>query len=267
MMMIRSQYGTVGDPGYQSSIAELIDLAAEKVPANAIPPLMSVKLAAATKDPKRMGDAAERLLGLGWPGLDDRMRGDVKEQVKLLADALRVDGRTEEAIALMTRLAESESRDVFIKLTWKGKADIDLAVAEPFGATANFNNPRTVFGGAIIKNGYGGHPEEVYVCPRGFDGEYAIAVQKIVDFDPAKPVDQATLEVVFHEGSPDERREIHSIDLTKPTPIVVKLSNGRRKTVLPFIAPPKPPAVKTKAAPNPKPPAARPDAPKPAPFR
>ena len=39
--------------------------------------------------------------------------------------------------------------------------------------------PRTVFGGALIKNGYGIHPEEIYVCPRGFNGKYTIRVSNI----------------------------------------------------------------------------------------
>ena len=30
--------------------------------------MMSINLAQKTKDPKRMGDAVERLLSLGWPG-------------------------------------------------------------------------------------------------------------------------------------------------------------------------------------------------------
>ncbi len=184
-----------------------------------------------------MGDAAERLLSLGWPGIDDKVRSDVKEQVKNLAEALRVENRPGEAETLMTRLAESEERDVYVKLTWKGEADIDLAVAEPLGATAKYANPRTVFGGAIIKNGYGKHPEEIYVCPRGFDGDYAVTVEKIVDYDPEKPVNEATLEVILHEGSTEEKRESHKIELKKPSPIVFRLEKGRRKTVLPVLLP------------------------------
>ena len=73
----------------------------------------------------------------------------------------------------------SEARDLFIRLTWTGDADFDLAVDEPLGATATYLTPRTVFGGSIVKNGYGRHPEEVYVCPRGFDGDYTIKVETI----------------------------------------------------------------------------------------
>ena len=252
VMVLRNFYDSVGDPGYESNIGELVDMAAEKVPANAVPPMMSINLATKLKDPKRMGDAAERLLALGWPGIDDKIRSDVKEQVKNLADALRVDSRSEDAEALMNRLGESEARDVYVKLTWKGEADIDLAVAEPLGATAKYANPRTVFGGAIVKNGYGKHPEEVYVCPRGFDGDYAITVEKIVDYDKEKPVNEATLEVILHEGTAEEKRETHKIDLTKPQPVVVRLAKGRRKDVLPMLIQPDRRAVAERPRDKPK---------------
>jgi hypothetical protein len=250
MMVIRGYYGPVGDPGYQTNIGELVDMAADKQPANAYAPMMSINLATHDKDPKRMADAADRLLSLGWPGYDDKIRRDVREQVKLLADALRSDGKAEEADALMAHLADSEARDVFIRLTWKGEADIDMSIAEPPGATANFKNPRTVFGGAIVKNGFGNHPEEVYVCPRGFNDSYTIAVEKIVDYDEKKPVLEANLEVILHEGTAEEQRETHKIDLAKPKPIVVKLAGGRRKTVLPYVAPPEAPAAVAGAKPK-----------------
>jgi hypothetical protein len=248
MLVLRKLYGTVGEPGFQTNIGELVDMASDQVPTNAWPIMMSVNLATHDKDPKRMADAAERLLAIGWPGYDDRVRRDLKDQVKYLADSLKTDGRAEEASSLMASLAESEVRDIFIKLTWKGEADIDLAVLEPLGVTANFQNFRTVCGGAIIQNGYGKQPEEIYVAPRAFDGEYKISTEKIVDYDEKKPVLEATLQVILHEGSPSETRQTYKLDLAKPEPITVSLpqGGGRRKTPLPFIAPPPPPIVISK---------------------
>ncbi len=271
MMVIRNFYGTVGDPKFETNIGELVDMAAEKVPTNAYPPMMSVNLAGKSKDPKRMADAAERLLSLGWAGIDDQMRKDVAEQVDLLVKALKEDGRTEEADALTARLAGSQARDVYVKLTWVGEADIDLAVDEPLGATARFQNPRTVFGGAIIKNGFGRHPEEVYVCPRGFDGDYTIHVETIFN-DPDKPVAEAKLVIITHEGTQaDERRREVAVNLAKPTPVVVKLTGGRRKEVLPFMAPPEAPALTKKEKEKAKPKTAKEPAPardtRPIPFR
>ncbi len=254
MMVVRNFYGQVGAPGFETNIGELVDMAAEKLPANAIPPMMSVNLAGKTKDPKRMADAADRLLSLGWPGIDDKMRSDLARQVELLEKALRDDGKSDEAEALTKKVDDSKVRDVYVSLKWEGEADIDLAVEEPLGATAQFKTPRTVFGGAILKNGYGKHPEEVYSCPRGFDGDYTIRVDTIFN-DEAKPVKEATLTVITHEGGADEKRRETKVNLEKPTPVVVHLSGGRRKEVLPFIAPPEPPSlvVKDPNASKPKP--------------
>jgi len=245
MMVLRNIYGPIGAPGFQTNIGELVDLAAEKVPANAYPPMMSVNLANKTKDPKRMADAADRLLSLGWPGIDDKMRNDVAHQVELLDKALRDDGKSDEADLLTKKVDESKVRDVYVSLKWEGEADIDLAVEEPLGATAQYKTPRTVFGGAILKNGYGKNPEEIYSCPRGFDGDYKIRVDTIFN-DEAKPVKEATLTVITHEGGADEKRQETKVKLDKPTAVVVRLTGGRRKEVLPFIAPPEPPPLAVK---------------------
>ena len=70
----------------------MLDLAAEKVPHRSEPLIMSINLARATKDPKRMGDAVQRLLELGWPGDDDRIRLEARQQVESLAKTLREEG-------------------------------------------------------------------------------------------------------------------------------------------------------------------------------
>ena len=247
MMVMRNLYGTVGEKGFETSVGELVDLAAEKVPANAIPPMMSVNLASKTKDPKRMADAADRLLSLGWTGMDDKIRRDLSQQVETLGKTLRDEGQPGAADDLGRQVAQSEVRDVYVALKWTGEADIDLAVEEPLGAICRYQNPQTVFGGAMLKNGYGNHPEEVYVCPRGFDGDYTIRVDTIYN-NTAKPVKEATLTVITHEGGADEKRQEFKVDLDKPAPAVVRLTGGRRKEVLPFVAPPEPVAVPTRTA-------------------
>ncbi len=264
LLVLRKFFGKVGDPGFETNIGELLDMASDIVPTNAWPIMMSVNLATHYKDPNRMADAAERLLSIGWPGLDERVRRDLRQQVNNLADGLRIDGRMADATALKAKLAESESRDIYIKLTWKGEGDLDLSIAEPLGATANFRNFRTVFGGAIIQNGYGKHPEEIYVAPRAFDGDYVVTVDKIVDYDESNPILEATLEVILHEGANDEKRETYKINLAQPEPVIVKLAPGmgRRKKVLPFVAPPPLPVVVRKPIEDDKP--ANEDAKKPA---
>lgn len=224
--------------GYFERVGPLLDEAASRVPHRAEPLVMSINLAQKTRDPKRMGDSIDRLLSLGWPGNDEYFRRESRAQAEKLAASLREEGHKEEADALLARLPESESRDVFVRLSWDGDADFDLAVQEPLGAVAQYAMPRTVFGGSIIKNGYGNHPEEIYVCPRGFEGDYTVRIACIYS-NPSKPPTRLTLETITHEGSPQEKKQTLTLvpDDPQAKPAVVTLKGGRRKTVLPFISP------------------------------
>ncbi|HEX8202217.1 MAG TPA: hypothetical protein VF590_17200 [Isosphaeraceae bacterium] len=222
--------------GYFDQAAPLLDRAMEAIPHRVEPLLMSMNLAEKTKDPRRMGDAVGRLLALGWPGRDEPLRAEARRRARALAEALRRDGRSVEADDLLGRLAEAEPRDLYVRLTWTGFADLDLVVDEPLGATARYESPRTVFGGAIVKNGRGKDPEEIYSCPRGFDGAYTIRVEAVVD-DPDRPASEAHLEIITHQGTPAETRQARTIVLAKPEPVVVRLVGGRRTAVLPFVAP------------------------------
>jgi hypothetical protein len=223
--------------GHLERVGELLDEAATRVPHNKYPLEMSGILAQRLKDPVRMGHAIEKLLSLGWPGEDDFVREECRRAADTLSNALREDGRTQEAAVLMDQLNKSLARDVYVRLTWDGYADFDLAVDEPLGVTASYDLPRTVFGGSIIKNGFGSHREEIYVCPRGFDGNYTVHIRTIF-VDLKKPVVQLKLETIVHEGTAQERKEDYVLRPEKlDKTFVIHLSGGRRKTVLPYIDP------------------------------
>lgn len=234
----------------------LLDRATELDPGFATPLLMSVGLAQRTNDPKRMADTADRLLALGWPGTDAFYRAELRRQVEELAKKLREEGRDPEAKTLLDRLTAAEPRDVLIRLTWSGDADLDLAVEEPLGAVAKVANPRTVFGGAILANGYGKHPEELYACPRGFNGTYTVKVDTIYN-DDKNPAKGIQIEVITHEGTDREASKTYPFALDSPTPVTFTLEGGRRTTVLPYQTLPVPP-VAVSPAPGEKPPAAAP---------
>jgi hypothetical protein len=199
--------------------------------------VMSINLAQKTGDAKRMADSVDSLLSLGWPGQDEYFRIEVANQVETLAKSLREDGKGAQADQLLAKLTASQSRDLFIRLSWDGDADFDLLVDEPLGATASFQTPRTVFGGSILKNGFGLHPEEVYACPRAFVGDYTVRVSTIYT-NPDKPVTRLTLETITQEGTSGEKKRSFDLSPDKPNkPVVVHLSSGRRKKVLPFVDP------------------------------
>ena len=231
-------------------VGVLLDKAAALVPHRAEPLLMSINLAQKTRDPVRMASSIDALLSLGWPGMDEALRRDARKQAETLARSLREEGKSHEADVLLASLPSAEARDLFVRLTWTGEADLDLAVDEPLGATARFSSPRTVFGGSIVKNGMLSHPEEVYVCPRGFDGVYTIHIDVVAN-DAKKPAIQAMLEIITHEGTAQEHKVVQRIRLggKPPAPIKVTLEHGRRTKTLPFLAP-SPIAVPTPKKPD-----------------
>ena len=223
--------------GYLERVGTLLDEAMPKVPHRIDPILMSINLAQKTKDPVRMADSVDRLLSLGWPGRDEYFRIEAGAQVDKLVAQLRAENKVAEADLLQKKLEASSARDLFVRLSWDGYADFDLAVAEPYGVTASYDMPRTVFGGAMIKNGYGAHPEEIYVCPRGFSGKYTIRVSNIWS-DPKSPVTRLTLEIITHEGTASEQKQTRNLkpDANNP-PTEVTLTEGMRKLALPFVDP------------------------------
>jgi hypothetical protein len=221
--------------GHLDRAGALLDEAAARIPHRNEPLKMSVNLAQRLKDPIRMGTTIEKLLALGWPGEDEYIRTECRHQADLLAKALREEGRTTEATTLLNGLAASEARDVFIRLSWDGYADFDLVVDEPPGVTtASYDLPRTVAGGSIIKNGFGSHPEEVYVCPRGFGGDFTVHIRSIWA-DEKKPVVRLKLETIVHEGTPQEQKKEYILQPDKlDKTYVVHLSGGRRTKLLDY---------------------------------
>jgi hypothetical protein len=215
---------------------ELLDQAHEKAPHRYEPILLSMLLAEKTNDPERMARTAENLLSLGWPGYDELWRSETHRRVEAMAAKLEREGRADAAKLLRGRLDASEPRDVFLRLSWKGDAGLELSVKEPLGATATVAEPRTVFGGAIVKAGRGKHPESEYTCPQGFSGVYEVGIETLYNNskDSARDV---KLDVILHEGTDHEIHETRDVNLSSSEPIRVTLEGGRRSKVLPFSAP------------------------------
>lgn len=222
----------------KTTIAQLLDAAALKAPSRPEPTLMAIELATRKKDPERLIAAVARLMTLGWPNTDELWRVDARRRVEAMAKELVEQGKAAEAKSLLERLAAAEARDLVIRLRWKGDAAVGLKVEEPLGATADHFMPRTVFGGSIVAEGRGKDKESAYTCPLAFDGEYKVRIE-VLYVDPKIPVREATLEIITHEGTPQEVRDVRTVSLDKPRPEAVTLSGGRRRDVLPYVAPQK----------------------------
>ncbi|MDD3470390.1 MAG: hypothetical protein PHE53_10515, partial [Thermoguttaceae bacterium] len=85
------------------------------------------------------------------------------------------------------KLNTAVARDCVFIVTWVGDADMDLYVQEPTGSVCSVLAPQTVGGGVLLGNqqvqmnrdAIEGSKSEVYVCPRGFAGDYRVVVEKV----------------------------------------------------------------------------------------
>ena len=124
------------------------------------------------------------ILGQAWPedqsGIEDR----ALRLAKATVDRLRQDNRGDEAVAFEQAIEDARVRDVTVKVTWTGEADVDLMVEEPAGTVCSLQSPRTTAGGVMLGDAFAAGQEsegytETYVCPKGFSGKYRMLVHRV----------------------------------------------------------------------------------------
>ena len=186
-----------------------------------------------------MGDSIERLLALGWPGSDDYFRREARKQAEELAAKLREEARGKEADELLARLPAAEARDLFIRLTWDGDADFDLASPGTAGRRGPVldapNGLRRLDPQEWLRQSPGGNLRLPPRLRRRLHGPHHDGLhQSRQAANPAHPRDD-------HPRGDGRRRkkQTHTLvpDDQGAKPVVVPLTGGRRKTVLPFLSP------------------------------
>lgn len=138
-------------------------------------------------------------------------------------DAVAAD----ETRAILNRALQ---RDLILKLTWNGVADLDLVVEEPAGTVCSFDNPQTEGGGVLVHDGYGpaqANCYEQYVCASAVPGTYRVRVQHAWGEVVGK---RAKLTVIRYQGTPRESRRTLTIPLTAEDNVIrLQVKNGRRE--------------------------------------
>ncbi len=150
---------------------------------------------------------------------------------------LRADQKTEaEAKEFEAALDEAVERDCVVRVSWTGDADIDLLVEEPPGTVCSVQTPRTSGGGVMLGDGFSRDTadtrgyEEVYVCPKGFDGTYRVLVRRVWGNVTAGKVN---VEVIKHYRGRKAERFARSVPLKKDEAwLVFDLEGGRRREAL-----------------------------------
>jgi hypothetical protein len=128
------------------------------------------------------------ILSQEWDGvLGNKLSQDANDALAMLRNRLMKQGRSGEAQQLVYAIQEAKLRDCVVTVEWTGDAGIDLMVREPSNSLCWFKNPRSLSGGLLktslaISPARVGSPslpkKAVYVCPRGFNGNYSLILHK-----------------------------------------------------------------------------------------
>ncbi len=201
------------------------------------------------QDAKAMEWAAGNLLKQDWPVNNKELQTKATQKLESLAKSLEKTNRSEERRRLLESVSSKRQRDLVIKLSWQGTADLDLKVKEPTGSICWTLNRQTIGGGTLVGDSLADMTSETYLAAEAFNGTYEVTVESVW----GKPLfGRAQLTIIRHQGTKDETQEVQPIDLKAAKPVVVQFTGGRRKEtayVPPPSAqqPPEPPAAKADA--------------------
>jgi hypothetical protein len=144
-----------------------------------------LELASRVNDLDGLKWASVGVLKQAWPSDKKELSDRAFRVAHGILEQLKAENRTKEAAAFEADLAKALVRDVIVKVTWTGDADVDVIVEEPSGTVCSFRNPRTTAGGVMLgdtasrsmasKDGY----SEFYVCPEAFKGTYKMRLRRV----------------------------------------------------------------------------------------
>jgi tetratricopeptide (TPR) repeat protein len=186
------------------------------------------------QDGKAMEWAAGNLVKQEWPVQNKELHEKAALSVKTLRDALEKSDKRDDARHLVDAVQGQKRRDLTIKASWQGEADLDLKVQEPSGSVCSALNRQTVGGGTLVGDTLADMNSETYTAGRAFSGEYLITVERF----RGRPLgNRAQLRIIKHQGTPNEVEQLVAVDLTSAAPVKVHLADGRR-TEAAYVPPP-----------------------------
>ena len=169
---------------------------------------LGLKLAADLDDTAALRWTCAGVLAHEWPAAQQ----DIATHAALLSKAtiadLTADGKEDEAAYFEQVINAALVRDIELKLTWNGDADIDLLVEEPPGTVCSVAAPRSTSGGTLLADGAAeagalpsGTKQEQYVATAAFPGTYRVLVRRSSGEVTAGLI---TAELTLYKGTPAE---------------------------------------------------------------
>jgi hypothetical protein len=208
--------------------------ASRLVPTRPEPYVMGLRLARKQKNYDAIGWAAAGIVTAAWTADHQQLHREAEDAVLEAEQQLRKADRGDEADALLSAMAAARVRDLVVRLTWSGEADLDLIVEEPPGTICSYQNPQSRGGGVLLHDGYGPSPDncyEEYVCPQGVPGNYRVRIRHVWGNLVGQ---RAQLTVTRYLGTPDETVRTYPIVFDEREKVIrLALQNGRRTELAP----------------------------------
>jgi len=186
------------------------------------------------KDDGAMEWAAGHLLRQDWPVSNKELQDNAVQKTKSLARTLEQDNHKAEAQHLLDTVEGQRQRDLVIKASWQGEADLDLKVKEPTGSVCWVLNKQTIGGGAMAGDAQSDPNSETYQAAQGFSGDYEVTLDRAW----GRPLsDKVQLTIIRYQGTKNERQELLTLDLKDHPVVRVNLGDGRRSEAA-YVPPP-----------------------------
>ena len=204
-------------------------------PWRAEPYVLGLKLAREAKDPEALEWAATGILTQAWMKDHEALHQQAEQAVAEAEQLFEKRGNAARLKQFREQIASARQRDLILKLTWNGNADLDLVVEEPLGTVCSRQQKYSRGGGVLVHDGVGPKPQnayELYVCPVASAGDYRVTVKYLLGNVVAK---QAKLTIIRHQGTPQETTTSQAVAIVGEESVLrLTLKSGRRTELGPI---------------------------------
>lgn len=146
---------------------------------------MARRIAQRSGNPDHVNWACTGTIRNVWEDEYDLLHKECAEILEELQQQLLSEGKPKAASRVREALDDANSRDLKVRISWAGDADLDLIVFEPNKQRCSYKQRMTTNGGALIRQSDGGPAVrrglqyEEYVLSNAPNGEYIIRVRYI----------------------------------------------------------------------------------------
>ena len=207
--------------------------AARLAPARPEAYILGLRVARDLKDVPAVEWGAAGVLTNVWQTGYETHHREAENIAAVVEESLSKSGRVAESDTLKASVAAAHQRDLILRLTWAGNADLDLSVEEPNGGVCSFESRFTQGGGAYTHDGYGpkiANCFEEYICASGLPGDYVVRVSVLSGDVVGR---RAELVIRRYVGTADESEKTMPIPIDGRDKVVrLTLHEGRRQSLV-----------------------------------